>query len=126
MAISNIDKKHLNELIKSVSSMEITNNNDLEKIKSNSAYYAQLKLISKQMEALKVQANDIINEAIFNNTLHTIECKFNKTPGNYYYLYKNNDKMYFSLLSIKDWNNNPPHEYLGEYYYDFDRSLNKV
>jgi len=70
---------------------------------------------------LKTQLENTINEGLLNKNLHEVECKFAKQSGNIYHLYKNDDDYYFSLLSLHDWNNNPPHKYISSYLYDYDK-----
>ena len=38
------------------------------------------------------------------NDLNNIKCSFRKVPGNYYYVYKNDNEKYLSLISPDEWN----------------------
>jgi hypothetical protein len=62
MALSNIDKSHLNELLLSINGQN-ESNNLIEVVKANHAQYAQLKLLARQMGTLKQEAMAIIMDA---------------------------------------------------------------
>ena len=118
MALSNISKEHLENLFISLHQ----NNNTIDIIKSNHSQYARLKQIAKQIQYLKNEAQDIIEEASIQNELHKIKKNFRLVSGNHYYLYqKNNLEKYFSLISPKEWENKDI--FLGKYFYDFDKQF---
>jgi hypothetical protein len=133
MALSNIDKSHLNELLISINGQN-NENNLIEVIKSNHAQYAQLKLIAKQMQTLKQEAISIMMDAQTQNNLHNIKTSFKLTSGNSYYLYekindKNKKEEFFSLISPSEWNTDLKEKnikYLGKYYYDYDKQFIKI
>lgn len=123
MSLSNIDKKHSNDLLKSLSLSKTYDHNSIEKIKSNSVNYGKLKLLKEQMDELKLKAEKIVDEAIFNEKLHNLKCNFIKKSGNTYHLYKKkNNQLIFSLISPKEWIN-CPYIFLNSYYYDFDKNF---
>lgn len=124
MALDRIDNDHLNKLLFSLE----RNKNDLllENIQRNHVEYGQLKLISKQIQLLKQQAIDIINQANINTKLLNIKCNFKLTCGNKYYLYNNNDDLLsWSLINPCEWSERNYKDFLGEYLYDYDKSFQK-
>jgi len=118
MALSNIDKKHLESLILSLNDKNL---NTIESVKSNHVNYAKLKMLAKQMHALKQEALEIVNDSVLQKELHDLTTPFKLTSGNYYYLYENKSKKYFSLIGPTEWNNNDI--FLGKYYYDYDKQF---
>ena len=120
MSLSNISKEHIDNLFLSLSE---NNLNELEKIKRNHVSYGKLKLIAKQILSLKNEALEIIEESNIQDDLQSIGTNFKVVSGNYYYLYKKNDKKYFSLIAPDQWNNNDV--YLGKYLYDYDKNFVK-
>jgi hypothetical protein len=123
MALSNIYDQHLQSLMQDLSISEIQNHNLVEKIQEDHSSYAQLKLIEKQMNMLKLEAKNIIETSLFNKNLHHIKCGCKKYPGNYYYLYLDQD-YYFSIIAPDQWEFNG--QFMGKYYYDFDHSFSLV
>lgn len=118
MALSNISKDHLNNLLVSINGIDV---NTINSIKSNYMQFGQLKLIAEQMEMLKLQAKKIINDSYLQDELHSINTPFKLVNGNTYYLYQNSTKKYFSLLSPQEWNNKD--DFLGSYLYDYDNQF---
>ena len=101
---------------------ELSESKTIDKIKSDSASYSKLKLLAQQAELLKMQIKEVIQDGILNNNLHDVDCGFKKVSGNTYYLYKKKeDEYFFSLLSLKDWNDSPPYEHVASYLYDHDK-----
>lgn len=118
MALSNISKEHLQNLFISLNQTD----NTIDIIKSNHSQYARLKQIAKQIQYLKNEALNIINESSIQNELHKIKKNFRLVSGNHYYLYqKDNLEKYFSLISPKEWDNKDI--YIGKYFYDFDKQF---
>ena len=118
MSLSNINPDHLNNLFLSL----YKDDNHLELIKSNHVNYARLKQIAKQMNYLKQEALDILDETRLQNELYQINPKIKLVSGNTYYVYqKENADKYFSIISPEEWNNKDV--YLGKYYYDFDKQF---
>jgi len=125
MSITNIDKNHLNNLI------EVANLNDLQKdkilksVQRNSNNYAKIKIIMKQMQMLKDEIENIVNETLETTELENIKCNFKKIPGKTYHLYENKDfLLFFSILSPNEWTSY--NKYIDSYYYDFDHNLIKI
>lgn len=124
MSLSNLPKPDIENLLKSLVVPKIDTHKMVQKIQSSHVHYAQLKLIAEQMHELKIKAQTIINDGVLNSNLHEVTCNCEKISGNTYHLYINNDnEYYFSLLSPKEWGNNPPHKYVKSYYFDYDKTF---
>lgn len=121
MSISKIDKKHLNELILSLNN---DNQNKLEIIKSNHSNYGKLKMISEQINRLKMDALNIINDSIKQNELQNLKTNFKLVSGKNYYLYENNEKKYFSMIGPNEWKNND--RFISKFFYDYDKQFIKI
>lgn len=119
MSITNISSSHLKDLMISLNQ----NENKLELLKSNHSQYAQLKLISNQMEMLKIQAKQILNEINIQNDLHSIHKNFQLISGNTYYLYSKNEHKFLSLISPQEWGNALTGKFEGKYFYDYDKQF---
>ena len=122
MSITNISSSHLKDLMISLNQ----NDNKLELLKSNHSQYAQLKLISKQMEMLKTQAKQILNEINIQNDLHSIHKNFQLISGNTYYLYSKNEHKFLSLISPEEWGDALTSKFEGKYFYDYDKQFNCI
>ena len=96
----------------------------IDNVKSNNTTYAKLQLITKQIEMLKEQAIDIINENNETNEYNNIECNFRKTPGNYYYIYQKNNKKFLSMIAPDEWNTYE--KFVKKIYLDFDYNFYTV
>lgn len=121
MSLSNISKDHLENLFFSLTSHNV---NSLENVKKNHVCYGQLKLIAKQIMALKNEALEIIEESNIQDQLQSINPSFKIVSGNYYYLYEKNDgQKYFSMISPEQWSNKD--RFLGKYLYDYDKKYVK-
>ena len=120
MSLSNLDKNTLSNLFNMLNLEEKTKNHNLEIFKQNSNIYCQLHLISRQIDNLKLEAINLIENFNINVELQKIECNFKKVPGTTYYLYlKNNNTKFLSLISPNEWSNDNI-IFLNEYYFDFD------
>ena len=103
MALSNISKHHLNELIKSENNQIISNHNHLSILKGNSSSLAKMTMLIRQLNFIKEEMSNVLEEANLNKILNNIETRFKKYPGNVYNLYKKtDDSMYLSLLSPEE------------------------
>lgn len=121
MSLSNISKDHLENLFLSLTSNNV---NSLENVKKNHVCYGQLKLIAKQMLALKNEALEIIEESNIQDQLQSINPPFKIVSGNHYYLYEKNDgQKYFSMISPEQWSNKD--KFWGKYLYDYDKRFVK-
>lgn len=120
MALSNIDSEHANKLLSQINTNFDVNS--LEAVKNNHVQYAKLKQLAKQMEMIKREAFQVINEANEQQTLHSVKCSVKKVSGKNYYLYKKtNGERYFSIISPSEWNHTDI--FLGRYFYDFDKTF---
>ena len=125
MALSNIDKKHLNQLISIPNLNELENDKIVKAVQRNSNNYSKLKVLFKQMENIKREIEEVVKESIETENLEKIKCNFKKIPGKNYYLYqKPNNELFFSMLSPKEWNSN--NNFIDEYFYDYDHTFQKV
>ena len=118
MSLSTIDKDHMNNLLKSMN----FNQNKIEKIKFNYSTYSKLKLIVKQINYLKNEAYEIINEHNIQEELLSLNITFKLVSGNnYYLLQKKNSEKYLSIISPIEWNNKDI--FISKFYYDFDKQF---
>ena len=120
MALTSLDKENVNRLLNMLHINDNNHNNytDMLDIRTNYMSYSKLHLIAKQIEFLKKEAIEILNNHNINNDLKYITCNFRKVPGTYYYIYEKNKNKILSLISPSD---NPPFEnFLFKTYYDYD------
>ena len=126
MSLSNIDKKHVENLFESIEKKQIDNKNIIQKVQNNHVQYAKLKLIAEQMNDLKKKAQEIIDEALYNEKLHDVKCNFEKKSGQTYHLYKNKkDELLFSIIGPQEWFS-CPYTFVNSYFYDFDKNFIQV
>jgi hypothetical protein len=89
----------------------------------NARATAKLDVIATQIQALQEAARQVINEAQAEHALHQARCAFKRIPGQIYYLYHDQHQQpFFSLLSPQDWQNAPPHVFVGAYRLEADYS----
>ena len=126
MSLSKIDKEHVNGLLLAINQQNV-DHNSLEVIRTNYMQYGKLKHIAKQMEQLKREAMEIIEESHLQHELQNIVCKCKKISGTTYHLYQD-EKMekYFSLIAPTEWRDDFNHVFLGSFYYDYDKTYSKV
>ncbi|HLM74266.1 MAG TPA: DUF2452 domain-containing protein, partial [Polyangiaceae bacterium] len=86
----------------------------------------KLRLIADQIRALQEQARGLLEEARRSAELHRAECRFQKRVGNIYHLYRNGERLYFSMLSPEDWGGRAPHAYDGSYRLEADMGWTPV
>ena len=100
MALTNLDKENINRLLNMLHINDSNNNNynNMLDVRSNYASYSKLELIAKQIEFLKKEALEIINNHNLNEDLKNITCNFRKVPGTYYYIYEKNNEKILSLI----------------------------
>ena len=135
MSLSNIDKTHLEELCLSLNQHTNSSHNQLEVLKANHVQYARLKQIAKDMQRLRNEALETINDANFQAELHAMKHSFKLTSGNTYYVYEKhnsesnqnnqNNQKYLSLISPKEWKSNTD-VFIGKYLYDYDKQFIKI
>ena len=124
MSITNIDRNHLNQIIEIPNLNELNKDKIVKSVQKNSNNYAKIKVLFKQMENIKKEIEQIINESLETDDLNNIKCNFKKVPGSYYYLYQKPDgQLFFSILSPNEWNTN--NIFINKYFYDYDLSLIK-
>lgn len=121
MALSNLNKYNLNSLLSMINNNHNDENNIIESIKGHYSTYAKLECIAKQIYYLKIQANEILNNYQFNKEINSIECKFKKVPGNYYYCYKHHNKKVISLIPNDE--RNIFDEFICKLYFDYDSNF---
>ena len=125
MSLSKIDKEHVNGLLLAINQQNV-NHNSLEIIRTNYMQYGKLKYIAKQMEQLKKEAMEILEESHLQHELQNITCKCKKISGTTYHLYNDEKgKQYFSLVSPEEWNGKNKHTFVNSFYYDFDKTFVK-
>ena len=125
MSIDSVSKEIVESLFQPLVQCEREKEHVLDKIKCNAAQYGKFTVLVQQANFIKRQLQELVNESMLNINLHNVKCGFTKKSGNTYYLY-NPEDPFFSLLSLKDWNNNPPYHYIGAYYFDYDKSFKPV
>tara|TARA_B100000902_G_C27241337_1_gene880140 strand:- start:632 stop:1021 length:390 start_codon:yes stop_codon:yes gene_type:complete len=127
MALSNLNKDNLGRLFEmiNINNNEEKNYNNILSIKSNNSAYSRLELIAKQIDFLKNEALNILENHDFTHDLNNIKCNFRKVPGTYYYLYENekNEKS-LSLIGPNEWCNY--YKFLSKLYYDYDYQFYRV
>lgn len=125
MALTNIDKKHLEQLIELPNLQLLEQDKIIKAVQRNSNNYSKLKILFKQMQNIKNEIEEVIKESIETENLEKIKCNFKKIPGKNYFLYqKPNNELFFSMLSPKEWNSK--NLFICEYFYDYDHTLQKV
>jgi hypothetical protein len=125
MALTNIDKKHLKQLIE-IPNLELLEQDKIIKaVQRNSNNYSKLKILFKQMQNIKNEIEEVIKESVETENLEKIKCNFKKIPGKNYFLYqKPNNELFFSMLSPKEWNSK--NLFICEFFYDYDHTLQKL
>ena len=125
MSITNIDKNHMNQIIEIPNLDELNKDKIIKSVQKNSNNYAKIKVLFKQMENLKKEIEEIVEESLESENLNNIKCNFKKIPGSYYYVYQKPDStLFFSLLSPNEWNTK--NIFINKYFYDYDLSFIKI
>ena len=125
MALTNIDKEHLSKLITIPNLENLEKDKIVKSVQRNSNNYAKLKVLFKQLENIKREIDEVINESVESQNLDMVKFNFKKIPGNSYFLYQKPEKeLFFSMLNPKEWKTK--NIFMGEYYYDYDLSFNKI
>lgn len=86
----------------------------------------KLRTIAEQIRALQEQAKGILEEARRSAELHRAECRFQKRVGRVYHLYRDGERLYFSMLSPEDWGGRAPHAFEGSYRLEADMAWTPV
>lgn len=88
---------------------------------------SKLSVIADQIRHLQQQAHKILEQTQKDQLLHRAECQFKRQPGKVYHLYqKQGGRLYFSLLSPQDWQQTPPHTFIGSYRLENDMSWTDI
>ena len=125
MAITNISKEHLNQLITIPNLENLEKNKIVQAVQRNSNNYAKLKILFRQFENIKKEIEEVINDSVESQNLESIPCNFKKVPGKTYHLYqKPNQECFFSMLNPNEWKTK--NIFLGSYYYDYDLTFSKT
>tara|TARA_Y100000589_G_C27041097_1_gene583188 strand:- start:314 stop:697 length:384 start_codon:yes stop_codon:yes gene_type:complete len=125
MSITNIDKNHMNQIIEIPNLDELNKDKIIKSVQKNSNNYAKIKVLFKQMENIKKEIEEIVEESLESENLNNIKCNFKKIPGSYYYVYQKPDlTLFFSILSPNEWNTK--NIFINKYFYDYDLSLIKI
>lgn len=125
MSIDNVSKDIIENIFQPLVKCETEKETILNKVKSNAAQFGKFKILIEQAAFIKKQLQEVINESLLNVNLHAVKCGFSKVSGNTYYLYKKDD-YFFSILSPTDWKNSPPYDFIGSYYFDYDKSFTRL
>lgn len=139
MALSNLNKDTTTRLFKMITSEDKISEDKIKKIKNDSNTYSQLNLIYRQIENLKLEALNILENHNKTEEINNIICNFNKVPGTLYYLYSNdsndsNGSNGIKILSLVppeyDHDNNITNliydNFLGKFYYDYDMKFKEI
>ena len=131
MALSNLNKDTTTRLFKMITSEDKISEDKIKKIKNDSNTYSQLNLIYRQIENLKLEALNILENHNKTEEINNIICNFNKVPGTLYYLYSNDrDTKILSLVPPEYDQNNITNliydNFLGKFYYDYDMKFKEI
>ena len=131
MTLSNISKNHLEKLLEE-KCKDIEQYRNKENLVLQSTTYTKLDILFKQLDDIKSQIKDVINEGIQYDKLNHVKCSVKKVAGKVYHLYhKVNNNLtkvkddelndyYFSMISPKEWNTKD--KYINSYIYNLDGS----
>ena len=87
----------------------------------------KLRLIANQIKALQDEARQVLEQTQRDQLLHRAQCNFKRQPGKIYHLYqKPNGINYFSMLSPAEWDDKPPHTFVGSYQLQLDMSWTPI
>lgn len=93
----------------------------------NARTSAKLGLIADQIRQLQESARAILHEAEQEQALHQADCAFERKPGHHYHLYRKADgTTFWSMLSLADWRERPPHVFVGSYRLEADYSWTRL
>ena len=115
----------MNQIIEIPNLDELNKDKIIKSVQKNSNNYAKIKVLFKQMENIKKEIEEIVEESLESENLNNIKCNFKKIPGSYYYVYQKPDlTLFFSILSPNEWNTK--NIFINKYFYDYDLSLIKI
>ena len=128
MALTNISNEHIDKLLVDLNKDELNKKKITSALLRNSNNYGKLKTLIRQMNFIKNEINNIIDDSLLTTELEKVSCKFIKRPGKNYYLYQNIEKenLFFSMLEPEMWEYEKTNYFIGEYLYDYDLTFQKV
>ena len=89
----------------------------------NTRVSAKLEVLAEQIRSLQEEAKRTLAEAQEDHDMHRARCNFPRRPGQIYHLYERaNGERYFSMVSPREWANNPPDTFVGSYQLNHDMS----
>jgi hypothetical protein len=59
---------------------------------------------TERYEKIKKLYDDLMNEVYWNKLLYSLDIKFKPVIGHSYYLYKNDERFFLSLIAPHEWN----------------------
>ncbi|MGB0713328.1 MAG: DUF2452 domain-containing protein [Gammaproteobacteria bacterium] len=87
----------------------------------------KLRVIAEQIQALRDQARDILEQTQRDQDLHRAQCNFQRIPGKVYHLYrKGSGQSIWSMLSPEEWRGRCPHQFVGSFQLGPDSSWTPV
>lgn len=87
----------------------------------------KLEVIARQIRALQDEAHTLLAAARRDLDLHRAECNLLKRVGKIYHLYRReNEQLYFSMLSPEDWAGKAPDAFVGSFRLEHDQSWTPV
>lgn len=128
MALSNISREVCQDLLEKLNVNQIVDSNDLVKVKTQHANMAKLSVLYKQLMFVKKEIEEVVEDIRINSIINDVEIKCKKYANQKYFLYKKleDDNLYFSRLSPRDYNYEPKDMYLGTYLLDMDYTWKKL
>lgn len=88
---------------------------------------SKLTMIVDQIRYLQEQARQVLKEAQRDNMVHHAACNMVKKPGTMYYMYeRESGQKYMSILSPTEWGSSCPHEFIGAYRLEYDKSWTPI
>ena len=97
MSITNIDKNHLKQIIEIPNLNELNRDKIIKSVQKNSNNYAKIKVF-KQMENIKKEIEEIIQESLETDDLNNIKCNFKKIRV---LLFISKTRFYIIFFNIK-------------------------
>lgn len=83
---------------------------------------SKLETIARQIRMLQDEAKRVLEQTKRDLDLHRAECRFTRRPGHVYHLYRKGTGLSWSMIAPHEWRGQPPHEFLGSYRLEADRS----
>ena len=126
MALSNLDKDNVRNLMEMIYKDANIADRNMEITKHCHSSYAKVTMLAEQIRHLNVYAKSIIDESMESHRLHTVKCNFKKVHGKVYHFYVDSEEcIYCSMISPEEWGT-PPHRHYGSYRLGHDNEFVKV